>query len=81
MVEVFAPILDMLFSQGLPMSMLGLAVYVLYNRYNNAETEKNSLAKQIVELILKYQHKDEELKSILKQQNDLLEEINEKLDK
>ena len=81
MVEAFAPILDMLFSQGLPMSMLGLAVYVLYNRYNNAETEKNSLAKQIVELILKYQHKDEELKSILKQQNDLLEEINEKLEK
>ena len=79
MIEGLAPVFELLVSQGLSMSLLGVAVYVLYNRYNNADAEKNELAKQIVELILKYQSKDEELKEILREQKDLLTEIKEKL--
>lgn len=79
MIEGLAPFIDLMINQGLAMSFLGIAVYVLYQRYNNADAEKNELAKQIVELILKYQSKDEELKEILREQKDLLAEIKGKL--
>ncbi len=42
-------------SQG----VLGIITYILYRRYDVSEKEKNELAKEVIAIILKYEHKTE----------------------
>lgn len=75
----YLELLKLLGSQG----VLGIVLYVLYRRYDNSETQKNELAKEVIAVILKYEHKteadikdNEEIKKILHELRNAIHERN-----
>lgn len=74
----YLELLKLLGSQG----VLGVVLYVLYRRYDNSETQKNELAKEVIAVILKYEHKTEtnikDNVEIIKLLNELKQALNER---
>jgi hypothetical protein len=74
-----ASLWEWLLNQGSLVAVLGGIIYILYKRYDKAESEKNELAKDVIKLTTLYETKTEldrqsnaEIKAILAEIRDTL---------